>query len=189
MPQSPLDDLAARVAAAPPTSGGSRIVLIDGPAGAGKTTLACRLAGILHDAPVLHADDMYEGWGGLATLTPLLVGQVVKPLTSGAPATFARWDWHQGMRGEELTLAPAPVVLIEGVGVGQRDARSHASLLIWVEAPVDVRHERWLHREGADSEGHWRAWARGEREHFAADGTRGAADLIVDGGAVEWTGA
>ncbi|MFV0285663.1 MAG: hypothetical protein ACK5IM_04635 [Demequina sp.] len=66
-------------------------------------------------------------------------------------------------------------------GVAQRRARDVASLVIWVEAPEDLRHGRWLEREGADTEPHWRAWAAAEASHFAAEGTRGAAHVVVDG--------
>ena len=183
MPSVLASQVAARVRSARPTSGGARIVLIDGPAGAGKTTLADDLATVLHGAPVLHADDMYEGWDGLTTLTDLLVGQVLAPLARGRAAEFARWDWHAGRRGAPIRVEPAPVVVVEGVGVGQRAARDLASLLVWIEAPEDERHDRWLTREGPQSEGHWRQWASTESAHFARHHTRAAAHMVLDGGA------
>ncbi|WP_084102813.1 hypothetical protein [Demequina sp. NBRC 110051] len=183
MPSALVASVASRVRTSPPTPGGARIVLIDGPAGAGKTTFADRLSMALDGAPVLHADDMYEGWEGLATLTDLLVRRVLAPLAQGRAAEFACWDWHAGRRGAALHVEPAPVVVIEGVGVGQRAARAFASLLVWVEAPAHVRHERWLDREGPQSEGHWTRWAQSEAEHFAQEHTREAAEVTVDGAA------
>ncbi|WP_143340380.1 hypothetical protein [Demequina sp. NBRC 110057] len=177
-----LDAICAAVLASEPSPGGVRIVLIDGPAGAGKTTLAGRLAAALGGVPVLHADDMYEGWEGLPTLTPLLRDQVVGPLSRGQEARFQRWDWHAGARADAVVAPPAPVVIVEGVGTGQSAVRGEASVLVWVAAPTDLRHERWLRREGADTEAAWLRWARAEHDHFLAEGTREAAHVTVDGG-------
>ncbi len=56
-------DLATLVADAEPRCGSTRLVCIDGPAGSGKTTLAEALSEVLDGAPVVHMDDLYEGWG------------------------------------------------------------------------------------------------------------------------------
>ena len=49
-----------------------RIVAIDGPAGAGKTTLANRLKENIQDSSIeiIHMDDLYDGWQN--SLTPAL---------------------------------------------------------------------------------------------------------------------
>ncbi|MGO1280054.1 MAG: AAA family ATPase, partial [Cellulosimicrobium funkei] len=52
------------VAAGEWTASGTRLVVVDGPAGSGKTTLAAQLEAAL-PAQVLHMDDLYEGWRGL----------------------------------------------------------------------------------------------------------------------------
>ena len=38
------------------------IIAIDGVAGSGKTTLATKLSEELSNAPVVHMDDLYNGW-------------------------------------------------------------------------------------------------------------------------------
>ncbi len=164
--------------------GAIRLVLVDGPAGSGKTTLAARLAAALGGAQVLHSDDMYEGWSGLATLREVLVEQVFEPLARGEDAGFAVWDWASGQRGEVLGVPASDFLVIEGVGVAQRDARPFASLVVYVEAPWAERLRRGIERDGEEMRAHWERWQLEELEFLAEHGTREAADAIVDGAAV-----
>src|SRR5665647_2953269 len=46
--------------------GTTKVVAVDGPSGAGKTDFATALAGQLPSAQLLHMDDLYPGWSGLA---------------------------------------------------------------------------------------------------------------------------
>ena len=47
--------------------------------------------------------------------------------------------------------------------------------------PHDLRLSRGLARDGAAMDRHWREWAVAEQEHFATQGTRSRADLVIDG--------
>jgi uridine kinase len=163
----------------PPTLGRGRLLCIDGPAGSGKTTLADEIAR-LTSAPVVHMDNLYEGWGGL----PRVAGQLdrlLRPLSSNRPGSYRRWDWYAGRWAEVVVVPPAPLLVLEGVGSG---SRSHAGLitaLVWVEAPADLRLQRGLARDGVELDEHLRAWATSEQEHFVREGTRSRANLVVDG--------
>jgi uridine kinase len=163
-----------------PSLGTTRLVLIDGPAGSGKTTLADRLAEVLR-AQVVHGDDIYEGWSGLHTMWPVLGGQILEPLARGTDASFRRWDWVRDERAESIHIPKAEFLVIEGVGVAQRAARRFASLVVFVEAPAEVRLKRGVERDGNAMRADWVAWQRSEQELFAREGTRGAADVVVDG--------
>lgn len=155
---------------------------MDGPSGSGKTTLAGRLGAAL-DAPVLHLDDAYPGWDGLAAVVPLLRDGVVAPLLAGRDAAHPRWDWARSAPADVVVVGRPPVLVLDGVGSGARSIARHAVLLVWVEAPRDVRHARGLARDGETYRPHWERWAAQERRHFAAEGTRARADVVVDGGA------
>ena len=63
------------------------VVAIDGPSGAGKTTLADAVATDL-DCPVVRVEDLYPGWDGLAEGVRLLVEQVLEPLCRGEVARY-----------------------------------------------------------------------------------------------------
>lgn len=176
-----LVDLAAQVEAAPARAGATRVVAVDGPSGSGKTSLAARLSGVLHGAPVLHMDDLYPGWDGLADAPPRLLAWVLEPLARGNEAAYRRWDWAAGEYAEWHQLGRPPVLVVEGCGCGVRPVAAYLSLLLWLEAPTEERLRRGLARDGEAYRPYWDRWARQERALFAAEGTRERADLRVDG--------
>lgn len=185
MPNLGVSEIVRAALAAPARLGGARLVLIDGPAGAGKTSLASRVASELVAsglvATVVHGDDLYEGWTGLGTLWATLGPLVIEPLSRGEDATFDRWDWTAERRGERCVVPWVDAVVIEGVGVAQRRVRPFASLVVYVDAPWPERLRRGIARDGEDMESAWERWHRDEDAHFATEGTRAAADVVIDG--------
>ena len=173
-------ELVEAAMAAPARCGRSRIVLIDGPAGSGKTTLAARLGDKL-GAQVLHADDMYEGWTGLGTLHATLVTNILEPLSLGHSAWFERWDWEASARRERIEVPPADALVIEGVGVAQSAARPCASLVVYIDAPYEERLARGIARDGEELRDEWRAWQEEESAFLAREQTRASADVVIDG--------
>lgn len=172
-------ELAAAVRARPPAAGGTRVVALDGPSGSGKTTLAADLASVLDGAPVVHMDDLYPGWDGLEDSVPRLVEWVLEPLSRAEPARYRRWDWAGGAYAETHEVAGSDVLVVEGVGCGARACAPYLSLLVWVEAPHDVRFARGMDRDGDGYRPHWERWARQEVAHFGAEGTRDRADVVL----------
>jgi len=189
MPNPSVAQVVTRLTAAPPRLGHTRLALVDGPAGAGKTTLATSI-GREVGAQVVHGDDIYEGWAGLATMWPILGHEILEPLAAGTGARFLRWDWDQDRRGEVVEIPPAQFLVIEGVGVAQRAARPFASLVIYVDAPKGERLQRGLERDGADMREQWQRWQAAEAPLLESEGAREAADVVIDGTApVEGMGA
>lgn len=161
-----------------PARSGSAVVAVDGPSGSGKTTLANALADTL-GCPVVHLDELYPGWDGLAAVVPLLVDQVLLPLARGEDARYRAWDWEHDRRGDERTVPAAPVVVVEGCGASVGPAGRLAAVRVWVEASPDERRRRGLARDGETYRPHWERWAAQERDLFGADGTRTRADLVL----------
>jgi hypothetical protein len=180
-------DVAAEILARPARLGAVRLVAVDGPAGAGKTTFAERLAPALRDAgarvAVVHTDDLLDGWGDIVTFWPRLAGWILSPLRRGAPGAYRRYDWVAG--GFEARWRPVPVpdvLILEGVTAGRADIRPELTMLVWVWAPPELRLERALARDGADIRPELLAWMGAEAAHFAEDRPAEHADVRVSGG-------
>jgi hypothetical protein len=173
-------ELAARVRAAPARCGGTRLVCVDGRSAAGKTAFADRLAVALDGPALLHMDDLYDGWDGLAEGVRRL-RELVDGLATGDPARYRRYDWHAGAYAAEVDLGRPDVLVVEGVGAGA--AAEHAALVIWLETPDHVRYRRGMARDGEAYRPHWDRWAAQERTHFATTDTAARADVVVDGAA------
>jgi uridine kinase len=179
-------DLAGRIHATEPRLGPVRLVAVDGPSGAGKTSFADRLAEAAH-APVVHTDDLLDGWDDQFTFWARLEEQVLGPLRRGRPASYQRYLWHRGVfGGVPVTVAPAPVVLLEGSSAARRVIRPELSFSIFIDAPADLRWRRVLARDGGDEVAfrkYLERWHAAEQEHFAAEATAASASLLVDGAA------
>lgn len=154
------------------------MVAIDGPSGAGKTTLAQDVVALL-GCPVVHMDDLYPGWDGLREGVALLVSEVLEPLAAGRAARYRVWDWAGRRRGETRVLGTPPVLVVEGCGASVGEAARYAAVRVWVDAPQEVRRARGLARDGEAYRPFWERWAAQEEALFAADATRARADLVV----------
>ncbi|GEP38556.1 hypothetical protein NPS01_22190 [Nocardioides psychrotolerans] len=165
------------------TLGAGRLLCLDGPAGSGKTTLAGAVA-TLTGSPVVHMDDLYDGWGGLPGVADQL-STILDPLAAGRPGSYRRYDWVAEAYVETRTVPPAPLLVLEGVGSGSAAHAALCTVLVWVEVPADLRLTRGVARDGVRLQEQWRRWMVDEARHFAREGTRERADLAVDGTGVE----
>ncbi|WP_413756300.1 hypothetical protein [Streptomyces sp. MMBL 11-3] len=179
-PGPPIDlhALARRLLRLPPSCGPVRLVGVDGHAGSGKTTFAGRLAGTLGGAPVLHLDDIATH-EELFAWPDRLLREVVEPLRRGRTAHYRPYDWGLRTFGPTRTLAPAPVILVEGVGAGRGAVRPHLAGLLWMQVPHEDAWERGRRRDGAAQRDFWEGWVTAERRHFAQDPSEPFADLLV----------
>ena len=172
--------IADAVRAAEPRLGSVRLVCVEGPAGSGQTTLANLLRAEI-DGTVLHLDDLYEGWTGLDGVFERLDEQVLTPLGRGVPGRYQRYDWELGRFAEWHDLPVPTYLVVEGCGSAPRAVDGRAVLVVWVEAPADVRLDRGLARDGEAMRPQWLRWMDLEAEHFAREATRERAGVVVDG--------
>lgn len=168
-----------------PLAGAVSVLAVDGASGSGKTTFAARLTAALADLTgdepaVVHLDDLYPGWDGLAAGVEALRSQVLGPLAAGRAAAYRSWDWAADAPGAWVPVSPAPWLVVEGVGAGARACAPFLSALAVVEAPETVRRERALARDGAAYEPHWQRWAEQERAVHGAERPTRRADVRLD---------
>ena len=130
------------------------VVTIDGYSGAGKSTLAAALARLVNGWQVLHLDDWYPGWDGLAAGAQI-ARRIAADLRGGRASSYEVWDWEAGETGATIRVPLAPTI-IEGCGA----IEAEADLAIWIADPgEDERRSRALARDGQTYAPHWRRWA------------------------------
>lgn len=174
----PVERLLALITLARPRCGSTVVVGIDGPSGSGKTTLASAVAQ-RRGCDVVHMDDLFPGWDGLAAAAGLLTEQVLRPLAHGSDGAYRRWDWDASAWAETVAVPRTPLLLIEGCASTVHPATPFLAVAVWVEADPAVRMTRGIERDGELFRPHWQRWAAQEQALFTADGTRDRADLIV----------
>jgi uridine kinase len=171
------DALVAEVLSQP---GPVRLVAIDGPGGAGKSTFARRLSRRAGDAPIVHTDD-FASWEEPLQWWPRLLEQVIEPLASGEQGCFQRYDWEQRRLADWVVVERSPVVVLEGVSAARREWSEHLAYGVFVSTSARSRLLRGLARDGASMREQWHSWMEAEDRHFAEDRAMDRAELIVDG--------
>jgi hypothetical protein len=179
----PVTEVAALVLAGPARLGAVRLVVVDGAAGSGKTTYAAALSAALDGAPVVHMDDLYEGWAGalVPDVWARLEAQVLAPLRDGRAARYQVYDWAADEFGEWVDIPSHPALVLEGCGSAAAPVDPWATLRVWVEVPAELRLARGMTRDGPEMRALWLRFQETEDAHFARDRTRDRADLVVDG--------
>lgn len=155
-----------------------RLIAIDGRSGSGKTAYTARH---FPQATVIHMDDLYAGWSGLSDAPTSVADQVLSPLRQGEPAAYRRFDWHAGTFAEPVEVAPADLIIVEGVASSVPPAAQFFDERVWLTAPEQVRKARALARDGETFAPHWDEWAAQEAALFPDDPPPWA-DTIVNTG-------
>ncbi|MGN0064080.1 MAG: uridine kinase [Nocardioides sp.] len=164
----------------PATLGEGRLICIDGPSGAGKTTLAAAVHLLAPDSVLLHTDAMLEGWDGLPGLSARL-DALLRPLAAGHESQWHQWDWHASTWTQWHPVRPVPLLVLEGVGSAATQVADLVTTTVWVEAPEHLRLTRWWEREGEETIRFRDQWVADETALHRAERTRERADLLVDG--------
>lgn len=161
------------------------IITIDGVAGAGKTTLAEFISDQYQDrlsVQIIHMDDLYDGWEN--PLSPELTKKLEKIVvahTAGERLVTTKFDWQHNIPGEPLLIAPVQLLIIEGVGSGQRSTQEFAEIKIWIDLEPIVGLRRVLVRDGFHIEDQMLTFLEQQRIHHLKEGTRAAADFHLNG--------
>lgn len=158
------------------------IVLIDGRAASGKSSFAKALQEKLFQEGdslprVIHMDDLYPGWEGLAAGAEYLVREILKPLSMGNTANWQNWSWVRSERKSWREFSGGTPLIIEGCGSITNQSISFADLSIWLETAEDIRRQRWQQREGNDER--FDFWAAQELDFYAREKSAQLAQLKI----------
>lgn len=164
-------------------SAANPVVLIDGRSGAGKSSLAERLAArwpVAGRVQLVALDSIYPGWDGLDAGVERATEWILRPHGRGTLGTWNRWDWERQADAESHAVDPALGVILEGCGALTPTTARLADIRIWVDAPEQARRTRALHRDGDTFRPHWERWAQQESVHIERDQPRSLATRIVE---------
>ena len=159
------------------------LVAIDGPAGAGKTTLAAQFYEEFcadNTVSVIHLDDLYNGWDN--ALSEELT-QKLKVITKAHLAHegfyVEIYNWVTMKFDELRRYEAADILILEGVGAAQKIVRDAGAITYWLDVEPSIGLERVLLRDGFDIRARMQQWQVDQERHFASDLTRKEAHHIV----------
>lgn len=157
------------------------IILIDGRAGSGKSTLAAKLQNELfkqgESMPrVIHMDDLYEGWQGLALGADYLQRIILNPLLTKKSSNWQEYNWQLGQRERWREFSGGTPLIVEGCGSLNQYTSTVANISIWLEADIETRRRRWRERDGDTFDQYFDIWAAQELDFIAREKSPTLAD-------------
>ena len=158
------------------------IILIDGRAGSGKSTFAEKLQQQLfrdgESAPrVIHMDNIFEGWDGLALGSDYMVRFILQPLARRETASWQDWSWVKNQRSSWREFSAGTPLIVEGCGSLTERSKEHADISIWLEASEETRRERWIQRERHLEK--FDFWSAQELDFYAREKSQSLANLVI----------
>jgi len=159
------------------------LIAIDGPAGAGKTTLAAQFFRDFskdNSVSVIHMDDIYAGWHNPfdEKLTAKLA-DILKNYLLHKEFSISIFNWTTMAFDSSSSISPSDILIIEGVGAGQKVVRDAGAITYWLDIEPAVGLERVLKRDGFQIEDQMRQWQLDQDRYFARDLTRSNANHII----------
>lgn len=186
----PDSDLARLVVGA--ANGSSRtpwIIAVDGRSASGKTTVAARLAQYADRSAVVHTDDI--AWNEpLFAWGDLLGDHVLKPLRRGKGVAYTPPAWtRHGRVGAIEIPAGLDLVVVEGVGAGQRELDGLIDVTIWIQSDFAAAESRGIARDIAqgvngnadETTTFWHEWMDAELRFLSEQRPWERATVIVAG--------
>jgi uridine kinase len=162
-----------------PVGVATRLIAIDGPGGAGKTTLAARLAEELQ-AVVIHTDE-FASWDNPINWWPEMLERALKPLAAGESAHYQPTAWGGGEERARVVIEPGGTVVLEGVTASRRVFRPYLAYSIWIETARALRLQRGIDRDGEDARVQWERWMADEDRYIESERPHEHVDVVLRG--------
>jgi uridine kinase len=126
--------------------------------------------------------DLLATWEEPLSWWPILEADLLEPLASGRQAILHVVQWISGKPrpGGHIVVPVVDVLVLEGVSAARNAVTNRLSVAVWVEVlDQAVRLERAVARDGEATRPYLFRWQKQEAEHFASDGTRVRADVVI----------
>jgi uridine kinase len=158
------------------------LIAIDGRAGAGKTTLATSFFEELSadkTVAVIHMDDLYDGWeNALSERLTQTLESIVKSHQSKVAFEIDIFNWQSMSFDSKRVIHPVDILILEGVGAGQKVVRDAGATFYWLDIDAEVGIQRVLNRDGNQIASQMKQWQIAQEIHFLRDKTRENAEHI-----------
>ena len=152
------------------------LIAIDGRAGAGKTTLAARFFDELSvdkTVEVIHMDDLYDGWeNALDEHLTKTLESIVNAHQKKEGFEIDIFNWQSLSFDSKRQINPVDILILEGVGAGQKVVRDAGATLYWLDIDADDGIARVLKRDGNQIASQMKQWQIAQEIHFLRDMTR-----------------
>ena len=159
------------------------IIAIDGPAGAGKTTLASTLSLALSpqmSTTVVHMDELYPGWENA------LGDELTKTLTwltschkAKKPLLYSSFNWIANEFNPPKSHASTQLLILEGVASAQLPIEESLATSIWLDLDPLIGFQRVIERDGENISLEMKKWLVTQEQHFAADKTKERCEFLL----------
>jgi len=162
------------------------LIGIEGYGGAGKTTLAQKLAAALGDARVISIDDFIvkeklvePSWDGGAFDRDRLERQVLCPARHGEPAAYQRLDWETNILSAPMAVPAVTYLIVEGISAYHPSIERYYDVKIWIETPIASAQARGHTRDGSsENAAYWELWAQNDLAYQRQYHPEARADFI-----------
>jgi len=96
-----------------------------------------------------------------------------------SPASIQRYNWESSSFGESEKLPVSDLLILEGVGCGDKELQDRFAALIWMEIDPEDGLKRVVNRDGLQVQDQMQKWLRTQAEYFLQHSTREKADFIL----------
>jgi uridine kinase len=159
------------------------IIAIDGPAGAGKTTLASTISLALSpriSTTVIHMDELYPGWESALgeelsnTLTWLTSCHKAKK-----PLLYSSFNWEANEFANPKSHPSTHLLILEGVASAQIAIEETLATSIWLDLDPLIGYQRVIDRDGENISREMTQWLVMQEQHFAVDRTKERCEFLL----------
>ena len=159
------------------------IIAIDGPAGAGKTTLASTLfLALAKDSTitVIHMDDLYAGWDeALGEKLTESLTWITSCHKAKKDLIYSPFNWSEKRFDSPRLHGSTSLLILEGVGSSQRFIEEYLSTSIWLDLDPSVGFKRVIERDGEEISDSMALWLEVQKQHFISDRTKERSEFVL----------